>query len=259
MGAPEDLREWVSFEDPHEQRTWLFDLTLLTSRYRCIWGQGCRGLGAPAQAAHTRGCCLDGPYLADEEDAERVTEHVAGLQPEHWELMSLATRRGGPMYRDPSGRWRLRRHKSGCILLNREGFLGGVGCALHVAALDRGRDPRAYKPEVCSELPLRRVDYDDGPGWVLSVIGEWRRRDWAARPGSDEGWWCTEVREAFCGQQPLYRTMQPELVSMVGEDAYLLLVEHIKARGSRQVAPHPAAPPPAPPSSLRRSSRRRRR
>lgn len=256
MGTPEDLREWVSFEDPAEQRMWVFDLTLLTSRYHCIWGCGCRGLGASPDRPHRRGCCIDGAFLADDGDAERVTAAVELLRPEHWELMSMSQRRGGPMYREASGRWRLRRHRSGCILLNRDGFLGGTGCALHTAAVDLGLDPLDLKPEICREMPLRRVDYDEAPGWVRSVVGEWRRRNWAARPGSDVGWWCTAAREAFTAQQPLYRTMQAELVSMVGEEVYLLLVGHIKERGGRSVVPHPAAPPPSP--ALRRPTKKRR-
>ena len=40
----EDLHEWVSFEDPEEDRTWVFDLTYLTSPWRCIFGAGCEGV-----------------------------------------------------------------------------------------------------------------------------------------------------------------------------------------------------------------------
>lgn len=35
MPPPDDLHEWVSFEDPDEQRTWLFDVTFLTSNWPC--------------------------------------------------------------------------------------------------------------------------------------------------------------------------------------------------------------------------------
>jgi hypothetical protein len=46
----EDLHEWVYFEDPEEERTWVFDLTYLTSPWRCIYGQGCQGvLTGPAE------------------------------------------------------------------------------------------------------------------------------------------------------------------------------------------------------------------
>ena len=41
---PDDLHEWVSFEDPDEERTWIFDLSFLTSPWTCIYGNGCQGV-----------------------------------------------------------------------------------------------------------------------------------------------------------------------------------------------------------------------
>ena len=43
-----------------------------------------------------------------------------------------------------------------CIFLNRPGFAGGTGCALHLLALDQGRELRETKPDVCWQLPIRR-------------------------------------------------------------------------------------------------------
>ena len=40
--APDDLHEWVSFEDPEEDRTWVFDVTFLLSAWSCIYGTGAR-------------------------------------------------------------------------------------------------------------------------------------------------------------------------------------------------------------------------
>ena len=55
--GPQDLHEWISFEDPTEQRTWVFDATFLRSNYRCIYGAGCPGiLDAPAPELE-QGCC----------------------------------------------------------------------------------------------------------------------------------------------------------------------------------------------------------
>ena len=39
----ETAREWISFEDPTEERTWVFDVTFLLSRWECIFGRGCQG------------------------------------------------------------------------------------------------------------------------------------------------------------------------------------------------------------------------
>ena len=50
MATPDDLHEWISFDDPDEQRTWVFDATYLRSNHRCIYGEGCQGvLDAPAE------------------------------------------------------------------------------------------------------------------------------------------------------------------------------------------------------------------
>ena len=38
-----DAHEWVSFEDPDEERTWVFDVTFLLSRWSCIFGAGLPG------------------------------------------------------------------------------------------------------------------------------------------------------------------------------------------------------------------------
>ena len=47
MPAADDVHEWVSFEDPAELRTWVFDATYLRSRHRCIYGEGCQGVLDP--------------------------------------------------------------------------------------------------------------------------------------------------------------------------------------------------------------------
>src|SRR5918994_2179629 len=47
-----------------------------------------------------------------------------------------------------------------CIFLNRPGFAGGAGCALHLAAMDAGEPPIEWKPSVCWQLPVR-VDWVD--------------------------------------------------------------------------------------------------
>ena len=57
---PADSHEWVSFDDLEEERTWVFDVTFLTSNWKCIFGEGCQGVyTAPApeleQAVQLRG------------------------------------------------------------------------------------------------------------------------------------------------------------------------------------------------------------
>ena len=46
-----------------------------------------------------------------------------------------------------------------CIFLNRPGFAGGAGCALHLAALAADESPIDWKPSVCWQLPIK-VDWE---------------------------------------------------------------------------------------------------
>ncbi len=124
------------------------------------------------------------------------------------------------------------------IFLNHPGFPGGEGCALHGAALARGERPIDWKPEVCWQLPLRRIDEVDAYGRVTSTLREWKRRDWG--PGGDEfHWWCTEGPEAFTDKQPVYEYMRDEIIELVGRQPYEMLVEHVRSRGVTYL-PHPA-------------------
>src|SRR5262249_961362 len=72
----EDQHEWFSFEDPDEDRTWLFDVTFLMSSWTCIWGAGCQGvLTAPAPELN-QGCCSYGAHFRDEADYKRVVKYA---------------------------------------------------------------------------------------------------------------------------------------------------------------------------------------
>lgn len=240
--APLDLHEWVSFEDPEEARTWTFDVTFLLSRWTCIFGRGCKGVLAEDATALAQGCCSHGAHFSDDADRERVEEVVATLGAEEWQHRRTG-RRLGATVQDASGSWQTRLHDGACVLLNRPGFAGGPGCALHVAAARRGVHHSATKPDVCWQLPLRRVDSTDELGHVTSTLREWKRRDWGDG-GEDFAWWCTESGDAFAagdGGPTVLATMRPEIEAMVGSAVYLLLLDALAERcGSTTVVPHPA-------------------
>jgi len=121
-----------------------------------------------------------------------------------------------------------------CIFLNRPGHLGGAGCALHRAAIERGVPPLQLKPDVCWQLPLRREDSVAANGHVTSSLGEWRRRHWG-EGGAEFSWWCTEAPEAFSGRDPVYVSLEDELTAMIGRDVYGLLASYLRARQGRRV------------------------
>jgi hypothetical protein len=236
--APPDTHEWVTFEDPDEARTWVFDVTFLLSRWQCIYGRGCQGvLTGPAEEL-AQGCCSYGAHFTDDDDVARVKAAAKTLADEEWQFARTG-RRGGVVRSEPDGTRISRLVEGACIFLNRPGFPGGPGCALHRAALARDQAPLDLKPDVCWQLPLRREDTTDGTGRVTSTISQWDRRHWGDG-GEEFHWWCTESAEAFTAAKPVFEHLAPELVAMVGQPAYDLLVAYLTARGSTATPlPHP--------------------
>ncbi len=239
MTAIADHHEWLSFEDPEEDRTWLFDLTFLLSGWTCIYGQGCPGIDSRPDI----GCCSHGAYFTDETDRATVEAAVAALTPEQWQFAAVG-RRAGIARRAAGGAWKTRVHQGGCIMLNRAGFPAGAGCALHQAALQGGHRPMDLKPEVCWQVPLRRVDSVDEVGHVTSTVREWKRRDWD-EGGQEFHWWCIEEAQAFSSSSSsgatVLSTMAGELEAMIGEHIYRLLLAALAERGATTtVVAHPA-------------------
>ncbi|HYZ97944.1 MAG TPA: hypothetical protein VE575_04280 [Acidimicrobiales bacterium] len=241
---PPDLHDYVSFDAPDEHRTWVFDVSFLLSPWRCIYGHGCKGVLTEAAPELEQGCCSYGAHLVDEADANAVLEHADRLTTDQWQFGRLAVRRGGPIRRTPKGQLVTRLVDGACIFLNRPGFAGGAGCALHRAALEVGERPMDWKPDVCWQLPLRLVETTDESGHVTSTLREWKRRDWGAG-GAEFHWWCTEAPDAFVGEEPVYVALRDEIVEMVGPWAYDRFVELMRGRaprspGRERYLPHPA-------------------
>jgi hypothetical protein len=239
--APPD-REWISFDDDEEDRTWVFDVTFLLSRWTCIFGRGCQGVLTAAAPELVQGCCSYGAHFTGPEDVARVEAAAATLEADEWQFRRQGRQRG-VVKTTPGGETVTRMVEGACVFLNRPGFAAGAGCALHRAALDRGERPMDLKPDVCWQLPLRRDDREDGNGHVTTTVSEWERRHWGAG-GAEFHWWCTEASEAFVGDQPVYRAMAGELVALVGEPVYRRLSAWLDRRRRSRVLPHPAVRKP---------------
>jgi len=125
-----------------------------------------------------------------------------------------------------------------CIFLNRVGFEGGVGCSLHIAAVESGERPMDWKPSVCWQVPIRLEHSTDESGHVTSRLREWKRRDWG-EGGEDFSWWCTETPDAFVGSEPCYRSARDEIAALIGDHIYDLMVEAFE-RPIAVPLPHPA-------------------
>lgn len=240
-------RDWVEFVDPaDDDQIFRSDLTWLTSRWSCIFAAGCHGIvaGRPDD-----GCCTHGAFYSGRDDERRVRSFVAELTPDTWQFHKEG-KRGITEIED--GKRRTKRVDGACIFLNRPGFAGGAGCALHGLALRTGRHPLETKPDVCWQLPIRRtfdwVDRPDDTRVLVVTIGEYDRRGWGAG-GHDLHWWCTSSPEAHQGGTPVYVSYAAELTEMMGAAAYAELARHCERRvaAALPVAPHPADPRPADP------------
>ena len=251
----------MSFDDPDEQRTWVFDATYLRSNYMCIYGCGCKGILDEPAPELQQGCCSHGAHFVDDDDIANLVEHAERLTPEHWQFHKKGHSKRG---KGKTGKGKKGRGKTGyladgepeadgspvtttrvvdaaCIFLNRVGFDGGVGCALHVAALVAGERPMDWKPSVCWQVPLRLEHSTDESGHVTSRLREWKRRDWG-EGGNEFGWWCTEEPDAFVGSDPLYVSAKDEIVELVGEHVYGAMVQQLQRLSQPDWVPlpHPA-------------------
>ena len=167
-------RVFVEFADPADDaQVFRCDLTWLTSRWMCIFGQGCQGIyaGRPDD-----GCCTLGAHFADKDDEKRVRRFVKMLRPEHWQHHRAGTRSPSAWVdTDDEGNRKTAVHEGACVFLNRPGFAGGEGCALHGLALRTGRHPLETKPDVCWQLPIRRsfreVELSDGTDYTVVTLG----------------------------------------------------------------------------------------
>src|SRR3546814_1070070 len=93
-GPYEDLHELVTFEDPDEYRTWVFDVTFLTSSWTCIFGQGCLGVLTEEAPELEQGCCSYGAHFVDDDDHDDTVARIRSLTPEQWQFHEQGTRDG---------------------------------------------------------------------------------------------------------------------------------------------------------------------
>jgi hypothetical protein len=243
-------REWVSFADPDDDgRTWQVDVTFLLSSWECIFGCGCQGIWTEPTPEKVHGCCTYGAHFSDKADRDHVVKASKTLTADEWQYAKLGKKRGvfkkAGKNDDGSPDWQTRVVQDACIFLNRTDFAAGPGCALHLHALNVGEHFSEFKPEVCWQVPLRRIDDEQDDGTVVSRLTEFGREGWG-EGGEDFGWWCTEAPEAFIGARPVYESMSIELKKMLGKRLHRQVVEYLDGRRAAKAfppVPHPAAVP----------------
>ena len=243
-------REWLEFTDPDDPEHLIAaDLTWLMSHWTCVFGTpSCQGIEPGRQPD---GCCSHGAFLSDADDRKRLRTAVALLTDADWQLRELGSGKKDDGKRgylrrddlDDEPALRTRRVDGACIFLNRPGFPGGIGCALHAMALRTGVEPLTVKPDVCWQLPIRRteewVERPDGVEILVTRITEYDRRGWGSG-GEDLQWYCSGSPDAHVGAQQVWQSYQPELTELLGAAAYEMLAQACAARADRLVAVHPA-------------------
>ncbi len=239
---PDFSRDWVEFVDPADPEGVVRgDLTWLLSSWTCVYGRGCQGV---VEGRADDGCCTHGAFWSDDEDEARVTAYAKQLKAKTWQHAAVGRELGIAELDELEGEpaRRTRTVDGACVFLNRPGFSGGEGCALHALAERTGRHPLETKPDVCWQLPVRRtqewVTRPDEVEVLVTSIGEFDRAAWGPG-GADLHWWCTSSPDAHVGAEPLYLTYAAELTALLGAPAYAELARLCAER--RDLLPqHPA-------------------
>ncbi len=221
--ASEQAGEYI--EVTEGDRLWRFERKFLSSNWTCIWGRGCLGIESKPNLESGHGCCSWGAQMDTVDEAMNLSA-MAAMIPDHlFQHRSLADRDG--IFADET-RTNTKVVDGACIFLNRPGFDGGAGCALHLAAIDAEELPMDWKPSVCWQLPIK-VDWElaaatkhqPGIAEVATVRG-WRRKDWG-EDGATMAWCCTEGPEAYIGEVPVIESLGAEIAEIVGEPVWVEL------------------------------------
>lgn len=195
---------------------WRFDTAFLRSNWTCIWGRGCLGILAEPAEHLGQGCCSIGAELDGEGEAMTIAALAATIDPARFQHHAEAA--AGGVFADDT-RTSTRVVDGACVFLNRPGFPGGAGCALHLEALHAGESPGDWKPSVCWQLPIR-VDWAPGEGDTeVATVRRWSRADWGAE-GETMAWCCTEGERAYAGATPVVESLGEELAAIAGPAVY---------------------------------------
>lgn len=238
--TPGAIYEWLNVVDPDEtaNTVYHFNKTFLMSGYSCIYGRGCKGIGLPGTPDHQHGCCSMGVYFRDEDDLNNTMRHAMDLGPDDWDMYHEAARNGTIVDRR-NGKSNYTEYEEfpvktrmvdgACIFSNR-GKNGKTGCALHHKALKDGADWTQVKPYTCVTVPLSLDETEEEDG-VLHITLDLRTIvDWQAE--DDFRYWCGDDPAAYTasGGTPAYINMRQELVYLLGQRVYDLLVAALESQ-----------------------------
>lgn len=203
--------------------TWRFERAFLESNWTCIYGRGCRGILPEDATELAQGCCSYGAHLGDGADgraeALNVAAYASVLTDRQWQYRHEFEAHGTAGIFSDERRNHTRIVDGACVFLNRPGFEGGPGCALHVGAAAAGESYVDWKPSVCWQLPIRVDWVDRGDEGEVATVRRWARSDWGEF-GETMAWCCTERAEggeAYAGAEPVAESMADELTAIAGD------------------------------------------
>ena len=212
--------DWLEVEDEVGEITWRVDAAFLNSNWMCIWDKGCAGIEREADVDRQLGCCSVGAQMLDEQEAMLISALAATLGPDRAQFAAEISASGA--LSDDAQNTRL--VEGACILLNRPGFPGGAGCALHGEAIANGESPIDWKPSVCWQLPLKVERTKSGDGSDLATLRGWQRGDWGP-DGEAMAYCCTEpatsatyAADAYVSETPVHVSLRAELSALMGAD-----------------------------------------
>lgn len=217
------LKRWIEF--PTAKNRFLLDMEFLLSSYECKWGNGCKGINT---SRPDLGCCANGAYLTDE-DYELLNRRVPLLTSDEWQHMTpdfievVKERKFGLNRKSGERKTAIQNPSdwlSGCVFANDADYEGGAGCALHIAAMNRGENFIDWKPEICWQMPLIASFVDEMETWLIHMF-HWEL-------GVDHEWFCEHDEFMWVAERPLYQTMSAELKRTLDDidvDAYPIAKE----------------------------------
>jgi len=218
-------RRFVELTDPDGRTRWRLDAGFLTSNWTCLWGRGCQGIHDERRPELADGCCSSGVVLTGDDEARNIAALADTIPSERFQHKGSVTTVVGR--HGPAGRWATAVVDGACVFLNRPGFAGGAGCALHLAAVDEDDDPVHWKPQTCSRLPIRAEERTSEDGTTEITVRAWQRHDWGPG-GATMAWWCTEAPEAYVGDGPVVVRLESELRDLLGDAVYDAACAHLQ-------------------------------